>query len=123
MAVSVSSSMLKILKGFLLGKKSGDITPSEAEKIQKASYALNNAEIKKHYSPAYLTILPGLDSEKKQVFEASVYYLTKIAIKKEKYREDILNHLLEKTHKKGINPEFREYIKTNIQKIMLKNNQ
>ncbi len=122
MAVSVSSSMLKILKGFLLGKKSDDISPSEAEKIQKASYALNNADIKKQYTPAYMSILPGLDSEKKQVFEATVYYLTKIAIKKERYRDDILNHLYEKTLKKGINPDFREYIKLNIKKISSENN-
>ncbi len=122
MAVSVSSSMLKILKGFLLGKKSEDITPSEAEKIQKASYALNNAEIKKQFSPTYLSILSGLDSEKKQVFDATVYYLTKIATKKERYREDILNHLRKKSLEKGINPEFREYIKTNIQKIPTKSN-
>ena len=36
MTASVSASMLKVLKSFLLGKKDGDITPSEAEKIQKA---------------------------------------------------------------------------------------
>ena len=123
MAVSVSASMLKILKSFLLGQKREDITPSEAEKIQKVSYALNNAEIKKQYTPTYMTILSGLNSTEKQVFEASVYYLTKIAAKKNKYREDILKHMREKMHEKDLNPEFKEYLKHNIQRISIKNNQ
>ncbi len=122
MAVSVSASMLKILKSFLLGQKKEDISPAEAEKIQKASYALNNAEIKKHFTPPYMTMLAGLNSQEKQVFEATVYYLVKIAVKKNRYRDDIIKHMQEKMHEKGLNPEFKEYIKNNIQKISLKNN-
>ena len=122
MSVSVSSSMLKILKGFLLGKKDGDITPSEAEKIQKASYALNNAEVKKRFSPTYISMLSGLDSQEKQVFEATVYYLTKIAIKKPKQQENIVKHLQDKMDTKGINPEFKECLKQHIQEILQKNN-
>ena len=118
MSVSVSSSMLKILKSFLLGQKDRDITPSEAEKIQKASYALNNAEIKKRFTPPYLSMLSGLDSLDKQLFEATVYYLTQIAIKKNKYQEDILKILQEKSTSKELNAEFKEYIKQNIQKIL-----
>ena len=122
MVVSVSSSMLKILKGFLLGKKDGDISPSEAEKIQKASYALNNADVKKRFSPTYLSILPGLDSEEKQVFEATVYYLTRIAIKKPKQQEAILKCMEDKALTKGLNPEFKECLKQHMLEISQKNN-
>ncbi len=122
MVVSVSSSMLKILKGFLLGKKDGDISPSEAEKIQKASYALNNADVKKRFSPTYLSILSGLDSEEKQVFEAAVYYLTRIAIKKPKQQEAILKYMEDKALTKGLNPEFKEYLKQHMLEISQKNN-
>ena len=122
MVASVSSSMLKILKSFLLGQKDKEITPSEAEKIQKAAYALNNADIKKRFTPPYLSMVSGLDSKEKQLFEATVYYLTKIAIKKSKYREDILNLLKEKSLSKGLSSDFKECIKQNIQKISLKNN-
>ena len=122
MAVSVSSSMLKILKGFLLGKKDGDISPSEAEKIQKASYALNNADVKKRFSPTYLSMLSGLDSEEKQVFEATVYYLTRIAIKKPKQQEAILKCMEDKASTKGLIPEFRECLKQHILEISQKNN-
>ncbi len=122
MAAGVSSSMLKKITGFLIRRKSGDISPAEAEKIQKASYALSQAEIKKKFSPVYLSLLPGLDSEEKQIFEASVYYLAKIAVNKQKYREEILQILNEKMKKNGINPEFRDFLKYYVQNILNKNN-
>lgn len=120
MTASVNSSMLKVLKGFLLGKKDGDISPSEAEKIQKASYALSLAETKKHFTPTYLTMLQGLDSNDKQVFEASVYYLTKIAIKKNKYQKDIIKAMQDKLSSKTLSSEFKEYLKQYMQKMLAK---
>lgn len=123
MAASVSSSMLKKITGFLIRRKSGDISPSEAEKIQKASYALSQAEIKKKFSPVYLSMVSGLDSEEKQVFEASAYYLAKIAVNKQKYREEILEIFNEKINKNNINPEFKEFLKYYVQNILNKNNQ
>ena len=120
MTASVSSSMLKVLKSFLLGKKDGDISPSEAEKIQKASYALSIAETKKHFTPTYMTILQGLDSKDKQVFEASVYYLAKIAIKKNKYQKDIIKAMQDKLSSKSLSPEFKEYLKQYMQKMLIK---
>ncbi|MCM1323719.1 MAG: hypothetical protein NC218_06120 [Acetobacter sp.] len=122
MSTGISATMFKKITGFLVRRKSGDISPSEAEKIQKASYALVNADIKKKFSPVYLSILNGLDSDEKQIFEATAYYLTKIAQNKSKYKENILNIMDAKAKEGGINPEFREILKNEIQKITLKNN-
>lgn len=51
MTDGVSASMFKKLKDFLIGRKAGDITPAEAHKIQKASYALAHTEVKKTLFP------------------------------------------------------------------------
>jgi len=112
-----NSSMLTKLKDFLIGRKSDEITPADAEKIQKASYALAHEEIKKKYSPTYLSLLSGLESEEKQLFEASVYYLARIATNKSKYYQEIIKILKNKASDKQINPEFREYIKQQIKNI------
>lgn len=122
MAEKVNSSMLQKFKDFLIGHKSGDITPAEAEKIQKTSYALIHGEQKRKFTPPYLTILPGLDSEEKQLFEASVYYLVKIAANKSKYHKEILEILKNKADDKALKPEFREYIKQQIQNNLPKHN-
>ena len=122
MTSGFSSSMFKKIKGFIVRRKSSDISPTEAEKIQKASYALARAEVKKYFSPVYLSILSGLDSEEKQIFEATAYYLTKIAINKAKYKEEILEILKNKVSQKDINPEYKEYLKQKIRDILTKNN-
>lgn len=114
--------MLKKITGFLVRRKSGDISPAEAEKIQKASYALTHAEVKKKYTPIYQSILGSLDSEEKQIFEATVYYLVRIAQNKPKYHTEILEILKEKSRNDRINPEFKEIIKEKLQAIKLKNN-
>ena len=44
MSSGISTSMFKKITGFLVRRKSGDISPNEAEKIQKASYALTHTE-------------------------------------------------------------------------------
>lgn len=118
MAENTSSSMLKKLKDFLIGRKPGEITPAEAEKIQKASYTITHAEIKKKYSPTYLSLVPGLDSEEKQLFEASAYYLIRIAANKPKYRAEILEILRAKAANTKINLEYREYIKQQMKNIL-----
>lgn len=122
MTSAISSSMFKKIKGFIVRRKNSDISPAEAEKIQKASYALSRAEVKKYFSPVYLSMLSGLDSEEKQIFEATVYYLTKIAISKVKYRDEILEILKNKASQKEINPEYKEYLKQKIHDISTKNN-
>lgn len=122
MTAGISTSMLKKITGFLVRRKSGDISPAEAEKIQKASYALTHTEIKKKFSPVYLGISSGLDSEEKQIFEATAYYLTRIAANKPKYKEDILKIINDKLKDGSINPEFREILKTKVQELSLKNN-
>ncbi len=122
MSSGISTSMFKKITGFLVRRKSGDISPNEAEKIQKASYALTHTEIKKKFSPVYLSMLNGLNSEEKQIFEATVYYLVKIALNKPKYRQDILKIMNEKMKESSINPEFREIIKTKVLELSLKNN-
>ena len=122
MSSRISTSMFKKITGFLVRRKSGDISPNEAEKIQKASYALTHTEIKKKFSPVYLSMLNGLNSEEKQIFEATVYYLVKIALNKPKYRQDILKIMNEKMKESSINPEFREIIKTKVLELSLKNN-
>jgi len=122
MAETVSSSMLQKFKDFLTGHKSGDITPAEAEKIQKTSYALVHGEVKKKFSPPYLTMLSGLDSEERQLFEASVYYLAQIAANKSKYHKEILEILKTKADDKSLKPEFREYIKQQLQNNLSKHN-
>lgn len=123
MSEAVSSSMLKKLKDFLIGRKQDEITPSEAEKIQKASYAVSHTEIKENFSATYLTILPGLDSSEKQLFETSVYYLAQIAANKSKYHKEIVSILKKKANESKINPEFREYINQQLENILSKNNQ
>ena len=120
MTTNASSSMLKVFKDFLLGKKDSDISPIEAEKIQKASYTLSNTEVKKRFSPPYLSMLPDLESNDKQVFEATVYYLAKIAMKKNKYHDDILKALQERYNNKSLPPEFKEYLKQYMQKMLAK---
>lgn len=122
MAENISSSMLQKLKEFLTGRKNGEITPSDAEKIQKASYALTHTEVKKKFSPTYLSMLSGLDSDEKQLFEATVYYLVKIAKNKPKYRSEILEILKNKAAEIRINPAHREYIVQQLQNILSKNN-
>ena len=102
MSDGVSASMFKKLKDFLIGRKAGDITPAEAHKIQKAS--------------------SGLDSEEKQIFEGTAWYLAKIAENKPKYQRAIVEILEAKIVEKGINPEFREYLKLQVQNILSKNN-
>lgn len=122
MSAGVSSSMLKKITSFLSRRKSGDVSPAEAEKIQKASYALSHAELKKTYSPVYLSMLQGLDSEEKQIFEATVYYLMKIAENKQKYRSDIIKILNDKIEENKIRSEFREILKYQLSNFLLKNN-
>ena len=117
MPTTVSSSMFTKLKDFLIGRKTGEISPADAEKIQKASYALAHTEVKNKYSPTYLSLLPGLDSKEKQLFEASVYYLARIAANKSKYYQEIIEILQNKADEKRINPEFREYINQQIKNI------
>lgn len=118
MSTSVSSSMFKKLKSFLLRSKDGEITPIEAEKIQKASYALNHTEVKKRFSPVYLSFVSGLNDSDKQVFDATLYYLKRIAINKQKYKEDIVKILEEKAIDSSISPEFRSNIKKSILEIL-----
>ena len=67
-------------------------------------------------------MLKGLESEEKQVFEGTVWYLAKIAMNKPKYQQNIVDLLEKKSKEKGINPEFKEYIKTHLQNILSKNN-
>ena len=47
MSDTENTSMLQKIKDFFTGRKSGDITPADAEKIQKAFYALSKVENKK----------------------------------------------------------------------------
>lgn len=123
MSTGVSSSMLKKLTGFLIRRKDKKITPAEAEKIQKAAYTLSHTEVKKKYSPVYLSLVSGLDSEEKQVFEATAYYMARIARNKIKYRDDILRIFNKKISEKDISPEFRDFIKNLVCSFDGKNNQ
>ena len=114
---AINSSMLTKIKEFLTGRRSGEITPAEAEKIQKAAYALSQAEIKKTFTPTYQSILWGLENEEKQIFEGTVYYLVRIALNKKQYRDDIVAILQDKSHDKNLNPKFREFIKQQLDEI------
>lgn len=118
MAEAINSSMLTKIKEFLTGRRAGEISPADAEKIQKAAYTLSQTEIKKTFSPTYLSILNGLESEEKQLFEGTVYYLARIATNKPQYREDIIAVLQDKSHDKSINPKFREFIKQQLEEIL-----
>ncbi len=122
MAKGISVTMFKKIKEFLHKRKPDNMTPAEAQKIQKASYALSHTEIKKRFSPTYEGILLGLNSSEKQVFEASAWYLGRIAVNKPKYQAEIIEAMEQKSRQKGINPEFREYLKKQIQNILSKNN-
>jgi len=117
MSDAINSSMLTKIKDFITGRKSGEITPAEAERIQRAAFQLSQAEIKKTFSPTYLSILDGLNSEEKQIFEGTVYYLVQIAINKKQYHDDIEDILRTKARDKGINPKFREFIKQQLDEI------
>ena len=117
MVKTTNSSVLQKVKEFFGARKTGDITPAEAEKIQKMAYMETNKEQKKKFTPPFQTIAESLNTEEKQLFEANVYYLTRIAINKPKYRQEILEILKKKSSEKRINPEFREYILQQIQNI------
>ena len=117
MAEAINSSMLTKIKAFLIGRRAGNISPADAEKIQKASYALSQAEIKKTFSPTFLSMLSGLESDDKQIFEGTVYYLTRIALHKKQYHDEIRDILLDKSHDKAINPKFREFIKQHLEEL------
>lgn len=117
MCAAINSSMLKKIKEFIIRRKTDDITPQEAEKIQKASYALSKAEIKKKFSPVYQSFLSGLDSQEVQVFEATVYYLAKIAKNKAKYRVEILEILKNKLKESNIKSENKDFIRRQIEDI------
>ena len=114
MEKGISSSMLRKLTGFITRHKEGEITPGEANQIQKTSYALNNTIIKKKFSPTYETIVLGLDSEEKQIFESTVYYLTRIAQNKPKYKKNIIKEMQLRIDDKELNPEFRNILKQYI---------
>ncbi len=120
MSVVLNASMLKKIKEFIIRRKSDDITPNEAEKIQRAWVAINQAEVKKKYTPVYQTLAAGLESEEKQVVEASAYYMAEIAVNKPQYTETILKIFQDKTLEVDINPEIREYLKRMIQNILNK---
>ncbi len=122
MAKGISIAMFRKIKEFLHKHKLDNMTPAEAQKIQKASYALAHTEIKKRFSPTYEGILQGLNSHEKQVFEASAWYLGRIAINKPKYQAAIIEAMEQKSCQKGLEPEFREYLKKQIQNILSKNN-
>ena len=117
MAEAINSSMLTKIKEFLTGRRAGEIPPSEAERIQKAAYALSQAEVKKTFSPTFLSILSGLESDDKQIFEGTVYYLGRIALHKKQYSDDIKAILKDKSRDKSINPKFREFIKQQLEDI------
>ena len=65
-------------------------------------------------------MVSGLDSEEKQIFEGTAWYLAKIAENKPKYQRAIVEILEAKIAEKGINPEFREYLKLQVQNILSK---
>ena len=118
MADTENTSMLRKIRDFFTGHRSGEISPADADKLQKAFYALSKVENKKTFSPSYLTLLSGLDSNEKQLFEASVYYLVKIAANKQKYHDEITEILQNKMQDNQLNPSFREYIQQQIQNIL-----
>lgn len=117
MTEAINSSMLTKIKKFLTGRRASEISPSDAEKIQKAAYALSQTETKKTFSPTFLSILSGLESDDKQIFEGTVYYLTRIALHKKQYSDEIKQVLQDKSHDKSINPKFREFVKQQLEEF------
>lgn len=64
-------------------------------------------------------MVSGLDSEEKQIFEGTAWYLAKIAENKPKYQQAIVEILEAKIAEKVL-IEFREYLKLQVQNILSK---
>lgn len=89
-----NNKILDYLKSWLGNEpEDGDISPKEAAEIQHQSF-LEEAKIsEKSCTPPYLQIAKQLESNKIQVFEAAVFYLTTIASLETKYKKPIM-HIL-----------------------------
>ena len=95
-----------------------EITPRQANAIQKTSYIISKKEFEKSCTPPYVAVAAQLGTDKQQVFEAAVFYLCVIAANEPKYKKAIL-HVLDsyaEEHKKF--PSRAEYI--NNMKIKFK---
>lgn len=99
--------------------RNDEISPQQALEIQKQSYVNEETPPAKSMTPPYLTIAEQLGSEKKQVFEAAVFYLCTIAATEPKYKKPIayiLKSFLQKNHN---NAERAGYLSMMIEKYKL----
>lgn len=114
----------KILEFFKLwwskDAPSDEITPKQANAIQKTSYIISKKEFEKSCTPPYVAIAAQLGSDKQQIFEAAVFYLCTIAFNEPKYQNAIV-HILDSyadEHKKFA--ERTDYINNMKKKFHLK---
>ncbi len=107
----------------LIGKQTAEnITPKIADAIQKQDFFHNQNTIDKTYTPSYLPISYQLLNDKKEIFNASVYYLCKIAQNSPKYKLDIINILNTYCKNNKNNKERVDFIKSEMEKHHLKHN-
>lgn len=69
--------------------ETSDISPKEAAEIQKQSISEAAQKLEKSCTPPYVLVAKQLGSEKRQVFEAAVFYLCAIAANEAKYKKAI----------------------------------
>lgn len=80
---------------------SESISPQQAHKIQKQDYIDLQKKFVKSCTPPFETIAQQLNDATNTVFEASVFYLCRIAVNEKKYQQEIISILknYKKTHK------------------------
>ncbi len=115
------SANKKIIEFFRLwwsGKPEiGEISPRQANAIQKKSYLISKKEFEQICTPPYVAVAAQLGSNKQKVFEAAVFYLCTIAVNEPKYEKAILHVLDSYASEHEKIPQRAEYIKNMKQKF------
>ena len=91
---NANQKIVEFFKLWWAGKEETDeITPRQANAIQKTSYLISKKEFEKACTPPYVAVAAQLGTDKQQVFEAAVYYLCTIAVNEPKYEKAIIHEL------------------------------
>ena len=105
----------------LIGKQpSENITPKIATAIQKQDYFNSINQHNQTYTPAYVLIGYQLLNDKKEIFEASVYYLCTIANNIPQSKNDIINILSDYMKNNSKLTERNDFIKNQMKHYNLK---
>ena len=111
-----TQSLFKKFMHLFVASKGGDISKSEAITLQQ-KYIADSCSRNINSYPPYLEIIKQLDSPKREVFNAALYYLEQIANNESDYSAEIVNLLTIKSKLKKMTPERKSLILQTIGKI------